>query len=244
MKARAHFRLINMPRIAVFVCCTAVVLTVGPAQGGFYPEGLPDNAPGWFSRKDWLPPKPIDPKVLLEQLKQCEGRPEWWCIFPALELLPKWLKRTSLEPIVVKWPIKWPTHPILVQWPDLPPTVVRDDIGGVISEYAAHWQDLAATGDEVDILGPCLSACTLVVGYIPKDRLCFGQNASLMFHAAWIRETGQPSLWATQWMISKYPDDIRRWLALRGPPESMTIRQWWILPASELWKMGYKRCHA
>jgi hypothetical protein len=178
-----------MPRITVSVCCTALALMIGSAQGGFYPEGLPDNAPGWFSRKDWLPPKPIDPKVLLEVLKQCEERPEWWCLFPVLELLPKWLKHVDQPLKLIA--VKWPTHPILVQWPELPPTVVRDDIGGVIAEHAAHWQDLAATGDEVDILGPCQSACTLVVGYIPKDRLCFGENASLQFHAAWERETGQ-----------------------------------------------------
>jgi hypothetical protein len=229
-------------RITVFAYCTALALMIGTAQGGFYPEGLPDNAPGWFSRKDWLPPKPIDPKVLFEQLKQCEERPDWWCLFPALELLPKWLKHVDqpLKPIAVKWP----THLILVQWPELPPIVVSSDIGGVIKEYIERWQDLAAQGDEVDILGPCLSACTLVTAYIPKDRLCFGQDASLQFHAAWERETGQVSLWATKWMIEKYPDDIRRWLALRGPPENMTIWQWWILPASELWKMGYKRCHA
>jgi hypothetical protein len=234
-----------MPRIAVSVCCTALALMISTAQGGFYPEGLPDNAPGWFSRKDWLPPKPKDPKVLLEEIKQCEESQGWWCFLPWLELfLPNWMKRAEhpIKPVVVKWPP--PPDPILVQWPELPPTVVRDDIGGVIAEYSAHWQDLAATGDEVDILGPCLSACTLVVGYIPKDRLCFGENASLQFHAAWERETGQMSLWATKWMISKYPDDIRRWLALRGPPENMAIQQWWILPASELWKMGYKRCHA
>jgi hypothetical protein len=238
-----------MPRIAVSVCCTALALMISTAQGGFYPEGLPDNAPGWFSRKDWLPPS-RDLKALLADIKLCqkpEVAAEKWgsfsglaCLFVEMELWPSWLKHLE-EPAQVAF--QWPTHPILVQWPELPPIVVRDDVGGVIMKYIEHWQDLAAQGDDVDILGPCLSACTLVVGYIPKDRLCFGENASLQFHAA--RELdGQISLWATRWMISKYPDDIRRWLALRGPPENMTVHEWWILPASDLWKMGYKRCHA
>jgi hypothetical protein len=141
----------------------------------------------------------------------------------SLQLFPLWINHIE-EPakVAVEWPP--PPPPILVQWPELPPTVVRDDIGGIIMKYTAHWQDLAATGDEVDILGPCLSACTLVVAYIPKDRLCFGQDASLQFHAAWERETGQMSLWATKWMVSKYPDDIRRWLALGWPSDGTPCR--------------------
>jgi hypothetical protein len=236
-------QVVSMKARAIFVCCTALALSVGTAHGQSYPKELPDNAPGWFSRKDWLPPKPPDPKIILEDIKKCEEHPNLWCFLPWLQLLPKWLDQANhpLEPVAFQWPTP---APILVQWPELLPTVVRDDIGGMIVEYVAHWEDLAARGDEVDILGPCWSACTLVTAYIPKDQLCFGQDASLQFHAAWERETGKVSLWATKWMISKYPADIRRWLALRGPPESNTVQEWWILPASELWKMGYKRCHA
>ncbi len=36
-----------------------------------YPKELPDNAPGWFSRKEWLPPS-RDLKVLLADLKLCQ----------------------------------------------------------------------------------------------------------------------------------------------------------------------------
>jgi hypothetical protein len=220
-----------------------------------YPKELPDNAPGWFSRKDWISPIQ-DLKKILEEHERCKASEatkkvsnsdldfSWLpCLVISLNLVPLWFNHIDKPvQVAVEWPL--PPPPVLVQWPDLPPTVVRDDIGGVIMEYAAHWQDLAATGDEVDILGPCLSACTLVTAYIPKDKLCFGENAFLQFHAA--RElNGEKSLWATKWMFNKYPVDIQRWL-LRywGSPEDMTIREWWTLPASDLWKMGYKRCHA
>jgi hypothetical protein len=79
-----------------------------------YPKELPDNAPGWFSRKDWLPPKPIDPKVLLKNLKQCEEHSEWWCFLPWLELLPKWMKGVDhpLKSVAVQWPT---SNPIVIQ---------------------------------------------------------------------------------------------------------------------------------
>src|SRR5215831_12121572 len=32
-----------------------------------------------------------------------------------------------------------------------------------------------------EILGPCYSACTLIVAYVPKERLCFGVFASPQF---------------------------------------------------------------
>jgi hypothetical protein len=45
-------------------------------------------------------------------------------------------------------------------------------------------------------------------------------------------------------MVSQYPQDIRFWLRDRGAPEKMTIEDMWTLPASELWKMGYRRAAA
>jgi hypothetical protein len=137
--------------------------------------------------------------------------------------------------------------------PPIPANVVREDQGGVIKNYVVRWQDIASRGGEVDVLGPCGSACTLVVAYIPRDKLCFGQKASLQFHAA--REPdgksslgksslGKSSLWATQWMIKTYPDDIKNWLADRGGDVKMTVQTVWTLPAKDLWKMGYRRCNA
>jgi hypothetical protein len=52
----------------------------------------------------------------------------------------------------------------------------------------------------------------------------------------------RPSPESTQWMISMYPDDIRGWLVARGGLEKMPIEGYWKLPASDLWKMGYRRC--
>jgi hypothetical protein len=120
-------------------------------------------------------------------------------------------------------------------------TVILYDIGGVLSEHAQHWQTIAAAGGPVEVRGICMSACTLVTIYIPRDRLCFGERAALYFHMARYAN-GQPALKGTEWMINNYPDNIRGWLDARGGLEKITVQSFWKLPASELWKMGYSMC--
>jgi hypothetical protein len=104
-----------------------------------------------------------------------------------------------------------------------------------------RWRELAQSDDDVEIRGPCFSACTLIVGYVPKERICFGDHASLQFHAA--REVdGKVSEWATWRMFNDYPNDIRNWLKARGGVPKMTIANFWELRAEELWDMGYHKC--
>src|SRR5262249_36513786 len=38
--------------------------------------------------------------------------------------------------------------------------------GGLIAEHAKRFQELAQSGDSVEIRGPCFSACTLIVAYV------------------------------------------------------------------------------
>jgi len=56
--------------------------------------------------------------------------------------------------------------------------------GGLVDSYEALWQNLADKGAEVEIRGDCASACTLVMSYIPKERLCFDADGLLLFHMA------------------------------------------------------------
>ena len=46
---------------------------------------------------------------------------------------------------------------------------IYSEPGGVIKEHIERWQELARSGADVEILGPCYSACTLIVTYVPKD---------------------------------------------------------------------------
>ena len=134
-------------------------------------------------------------------------------------------------------------------------TVIRHDNGGVLHEYIERWSNISVQGGQVEVLGRCVSACTLVTAYIPKDRICFGPDASLDFHQAYIiKPEFGPATEATKWMLEKYPADIRRWIADQGRyrmhldwnvsqgSETPPLYGFWTLPAEELWKMGYRKC--
>jgi hypothetical protein len=97
--------------------------------------------------------------------------------------------------------------------------VITADRGGLITDYAERFMSARATGEQVVIDGACLSACTLVVGMLPRDKICATPKAVLGFHAAWrpTRNGGRVnSLPASQAMMDVYPADLRSWIARRG----------------------------
>ena len=96
---------------------------------------------------------------------------------------------------------------------------IADDRGGRIGNYVDKYQGLSTSGDTVIIDGLCLSACTMVLGAVPHDRICVTSRAILGFHAAWDsgadgREVTNRD--ATQMLYSMYPPRVRRWIAARG----------------------------
>jgi len=97
--------------------------------------------------------------------------------------------------------------------------LITSDRGGLISDYAERFSSARATGERVVIDGACLSACTLVVGILPRDGVCATSKAVLGFHSAW-RPTGDRrrvnSLVASHAMLEVYPAELRRWIARRG----------------------------
>ena len=70
---------------------------------------------------------------------------------------------------------------------------ILDDSGGCIGAYLSRYEALRKSGQHVAIDGTCASACTLLVGVIPHDRICVTPRAVLAFHAAW-----DPSLTGAQ----------------------------------------------
>jgi hypothetical protein len=160
------------------------------------------------------------------------------------ELKPLWefltmLNRSWLGTVLVPgnydpngWNGVWPNSKM----------VIYHELGGVIKEHVERWQELARSGADVEILGPCYPACTMIVANVPKERLCFGVFASLQFHLARDRETGKPSLDASLWMLKQYPREIYDWIMEMGGVASMTIQDFWELRAPTLWQMGYRKC--
>jgi hypothetical protein len=61
---------------------------------------------------------------------------------------------------------------------------ITDDPGGQIGPYLESLAALRSSGEQVVIDGPCLSACTMVLGVIPRDHICVTSRARLGFHAA------------------------------------------------------------
>ena len=86
---------------------------------------------------------------------------------------------------------------------------VYDDHGGSVAEYDARWADLASHGASVRIVGPCQSACTVLLGHIPRSRICVTPEASFGFHLAHLDS-------ATQTLWSAYAPDIRAWIHGHG----------------------------
>jgi hypothetical protein len=97
--------------------------------------------------------------------------------------------------------------------------LISEDRGGQIGHYLQAFAALRSSGENVVIDGNCFSACTLVLGLIPRERICATSRARLGFHAAWMPdETGRPvtSPMGTQALWNIYPNKVRSWINRRG----------------------------
>ncbi len=97
--------------------------------------------------------------------------------------------------------------------------LISEDRGGQIGQYLQAFATLRSSGENVIIDGNCFSACTLVLGLIPRERICATSRAKLGFHAAWMPdETGRPvtSPMGTQALWSIYPSKVRSWINRNG----------------------------
>ena len=96
---------------------------------------------------------------------------------------------------------------------------IAEDRGGQIGHYLQAFALLRSSGERVMIDGNCLSACTLVLGLIPRSRICATPRARFGFHAAWMPDAdGTPvtSQLGTQALWNIYPTDVRRWINRNG----------------------------
>jgi len=98
-------------------------------------------------------------------------------------------------------------------------TIISDDIGGKMRDYTTRFRQVRDSGEPVVISGTCVSACTMVLGLVPSDRICATPNAVLGFHAAWMfDESGKRvvSSSGTQDLMETYPASVRAWIARHG----------------------------
>ena len=107
---------------------------------------------------------------------------------------------------------------------------VYDNHGGRVAEYNSRWAGLAARGVNVRIVGPCQSACTVLLGHIPRGRICVTSEASFGFHLAKLAT-------ATETLRRAYPSDIKAWISKHG---GLTENFIW-LRAPEIFRY-FKKC--
>jgi hypothetical protein len=107
---------------------------------------------------------------------------------------------------------------------------IVNDPGGEVSSYVLKFKQVRATGERIVIDGPCLSACTLLTGIVPRNRVCVTKRAVLGFHAASYYDDVSRSLvptWAgTRLLMRHYPHDVRAWIDRHGGlrPQLMAMR--------------------
>ena len=97
--------------------------------------------------------------------------------------------------------------------------VISGDAGGPIPQYEQRFAMMRASGETVVIDGRCLSACTMVLGLVPPERLCVTPRARLGFHAAWFPDMAGGRVFSrqdTQRLHDSYPPAVRHWIARRG----------------------------
>jgi hypothetical protein len=96
---------------------------------------------------------------------------------------------------------------------------ITEDRGGPIGHYLKTFAIMRSTGERVAVDGNCLSACTLVLGLIPRDHICATSRARFGFHVAWMRNMDGnlvPSTMGTKKLWSIYPASVRRWINQHG----------------------------
>jgi hypothetical protein len=115
-------------------------------------------------------------------------------------------------------------------WADL--RITRDH-GGYVTEYKAKYERIRDRHERVVIDGICNSACTLVFGIVPMNKICVTPRASLGFHQAYY-DKAFLSPEGTSDLMAYYPSSVKDWIRRNGglTPEMKKIKN-----GADLWKI-------
>ena len=116
---------------------------------------------------------------------------------------------------------------------------ITRDHGGLVDDYKAKYAKLRDRGERVIIDGICNSACTLVLGIVPLNRICVTPRASLGFHQAYYDKAFTfgikvTSAEGTSDLMSYYPETVKDWIRRNG---GLTNEMKKIKNGDELWKI-------
>jgi len=117
---------------------------------------------------------------------------------------------------------------------------ITRDYGGYVEQYKAKYEHIRKSGQRVIIDGICNSACTLVFGIVPPNRVCVTPRASVGFHQAYYDKAftfGMKviSHGGTSDLMAYYPPPVKDWLRRNGglTPDMKKIRN-----GPDLWRIA------
>jgi hypothetical protein len=116
---------------------------------------------------------------------------------------------------------------------------ITRDHGGYVTEYKAKYERIRDRNERVIIDGICNSACTMVFGIVPLNKVCVTPRASVGFHQAYYDKTFTfgikvTSSEGTSDLMSYYPDTVKDWIRRNG---GLTTEMKKIKNGDELWKI-------
>jgi hypothetical protein len=116
---------------------------------------------------------------------------------------------------------------------------ITRDFGGLVDQYKAKYAQIRDRGERVVIDGICNSACTLVLGIVPLNKICVTPRAILGFHAAYYDKAYTFGVKVTSHagtadLMSYYPSSVKDWISRKGglTPEMKRVHN-----GPELWAM-------
>lgn len=125
------------------------------------------------------------------------------------------------------------------------PTRISMDLGGSLLQYITDYSAARQERTRYVIDGLCVSACTLITGEIPTERICVTPFAKLAFHAAFMSNSIEGRVFSPEgtellWRI--YPKWVQQFLRGHGwadPTQDQPTLIW--MEAKDL-QAVYKAC--
>lgn len=129
--------------------------------------------------------------------------------------------------------------PLLASAPARAELHITRDHGGYVEEYKEKYKRIRDRHERVIIDGICNSACTLVFGIVPMNKICVTPRASLGFHQAYYDKAFTfgikvTSAQGTSDLMSYYPDTVKDWIRRNG---GLTTEMKKIRNGVDLWKI-------
>ena len=114
---------------------------------------------------------------------------------------------------------------------------ITRDFGGDVEEYKAKYARLRDARERVVIDGICNSACGLVLGIVPLNRICATPKASMGFHQAYFDKRWTAGIRVTSYagtaeLMSIYPQSVKNWIEQHG---GLSAQMKHLKNGTELW---------